>query len=79
MTIVNMKGSTSGRGRKKGMSGFIDLQDPDKPYACDRKYIFCICVIFWLMLFKSFLCTYCGLNIFIVVHKVYHNLKINLQ
>ncbi|KAF0761064.1 zinc finger protein ubi-d4 isoform X1 [Aphis craccivora] len=29
------KGSTSGRGRKKGMSGFIDLQDPDKPYACD--------------------------------------------
>lgn len=35
-----MKGSTSGRGRKKGMSGFIDLQDPDKPYACDRKYIF---------------------------------------
>ncbi|XP_015365863.1 PREDICTED: zinc finger protein neuro-d4 isoform X3 [Diuraphis noxia] len=30
------KGSTSGRGRKKGMSGFIDLQDPDKPYACDR-------------------------------------------
>lgn len=20
------------------MSGFIDLQDPDKPYACDRKY-----------------------------------------
>ncbi|XP_050529824.1 zinc finger protein ubi-d4 B isoform X4 [Daktulosphaira vitifoliae] len=32
----SVKGSASGRGRKKGMSGFIDLQDPDKPYACDR-------------------------------------------
>ncbi|XP_050529821.1 zinc finger protein ubi-d4 A isoform X2 [Daktulosphaira vitifoliae] len=31
----SVKGSASGRGRKKGMSGFIDLQDPDKPYACD--------------------------------------------
>lgn len=46
-----MKGSTSGRGRKKGMSGFIDLQDPDKPYACDRKYICFAFVFFWFMLF----------------------------
>ncbi|XP_050425495.1 zinc finger protein ubi-d4 B-like isoform X1 [Adelges cooleyi] len=34
----SVKGSTSGRGRKKGMSSsaFMDMQDPDKPYSCDR-------------------------------------------
>lgn len=38
------------------MSGFIDLQDPDKPYACDRKYIsFAFVLIFGLCYFKSLL------------------------